>query len=89
MPIQQIDTKVSQAAALLIERLKSANSKVLNARASEQFIDGLLKMGLAFAVFLVDVADGTSQLSAEQIRGGLASIERHCNQIESDLPIAA
>lgn len=89
MPIQQIDTKVSQAAALLIERLESANSKVLNARASQQFIDGLLKMGLAFAVFLVEVADGLCQLSPEQIRGGLAAIEQHCKQIESDLPVAA
>lgn len=89
MPIHQIDPTTSQAATELIGRLESANAKVLNARASQQFIDGLLKMGLAFAVFLVDVADGTSQLSAEQIQGGLASIERHCNQIESDLPIAA
>lgn len=73
----------------LIPRLEDANQLVKESRSSSQFIDGVLKMSIAFAIFLLEVSQEISKLSAEQITVSLQAVEEHCSLIETQLPIAA
>jgi hypothetical protein len=78
----------SEIAQALSVRLEAANLKAQGSGVSQELIDCVLKVGLAFAVFLTELIEGAVFRSQEQIAASLEQIEHHCFLIENEFPVA-
>lgn len=73
----------SMKAAALSTRLDNVNEAVFASGASQSFKDGVVKMGVAFASFLMETMEAVCFLPEEVIENTFNRIEEHCVLLES------
>ncbi|NNB33956.1 hypothetical protein [Pseudomonas fragi] len=80
------DTNSAKAVALC-PRLEAINAFVKTSSANPALIDATLKMGMAYAIFLTEVVEGTTTLAQDQVTQMLERTEQHCALYESEFPV--
>jgi hypothetical protein len=76
-------------ASALSSRLDAVNEAVFASLASQAFKDGIVKMGVAYATFLVETMEGVCFLPEEAAEKMFKYVEDHCTQLESAFPSPA